>query len=117
MRTVVGRSWTGIVVLALLVAVLSIGCPQPETATLRVLNVTGKTIVAVYCVPRDSETWGSNLLSESLPTGYYIDITGFDPGAYDVLAVFADDSDVDGRANLKGGETYTWNVLLSMPSG
>src|SRR5690554_451324 len=118
MRTVVGRSWTGILVLAVLVAVWSTGCPQPaQTATLRLLNVTGKTIDAVYCVPSGSGAWGGNHLTASLPTGYYMDITGFSPGAYDILAVFSDGSDIDWRTDLEAGETYTWNVYLSCPSG
>jgi len=118
MRRIVSTTWMGMGATALLVAVFTAGCPTPgPTATLRVLNTTSKGIVAVYCTPTTSDTWGDNLIVGTINAGESLDITGFEPGEYDVLAVFDDESEVDEDLTLVADQTTTWNVLLSLPSG
>lgn len=117
MRKNTRLAWVGIGLIAVLAAVLSVGCP-PRTATVRVWNTTDKTIVEFYCTPTTDPFWGDNLISSNIAPGEQRDVRGFTPGDYDMLAVFADDSEADRfDVTLDAGEVFTWNVLLSLPSG
>jgi hypothetical protein len=108
----------GILLLALYIAVSSSGCPPPETTTLRILNTTAKTVVGVYCTPETDDSWGSNLLNGNLLAGQSVDIEGFRPGEYDMLAAFADGTEFRQISiTFRPNEVYTWNLLLSTPSG
>ena len=61
--------------------------PAPQTATLRLLNESSATIVAVYFTSCDESTWGSNRLaaSESIAPGALRSWT-VQPGCYDFRA-------------------------------
>lgn len=119
MRRSMTLGWVGMQVTTLLSVLLTVGCPPAqETATLRVLNTTAKTVTAVYCTPTTDDSWGPNLIFEALGPGESVDITGFVPGEYDMLAVFADATEVDWLdINFDPGEIQTWNLLFSTPSG
>lgn len=117
MRRFMSAAWLGTVLLAVVITLSSTGCPG-NRATLRVDNTTSKTIDAVYCTPTSDDSWGPNLINTNIPAGTARDIGGFTPDQYDILAVFTDDTEAENDdVAFSAGETYTWNVLLSIPSG
>lgn len=117
MRKFMSAAWLGTGLLAVAITLSSTGCPG-NRATLRVDNNTSKAIDGIYCTPTSDDSWGPNLINSTIAAGTTRDIGGFSPDQYDILAVFTDDTEAEiSNVAFVAGETYTWNVLLSLPSG
>ena len=79
--------------------------PAPQTGTIRLLNESSATIVAVYFTSCDESTWGSNRLaaSESIAPGALRSWT-VQPGCYDFRA-------------STGSKTASWYDRDLVPGG
>jgi len=87
-----------------------------DGASLTFRNDTGLLICALFMIPSDSADWGLNQLSQPLPSGQEITISGIPAASYDVKLHDCDGNIVSWVVDIELTDDVAGSVQLNPPS-
>lgn len=83
--------------------------------TLEVNNLSGVTIEALFISPVESDTWGENVLVDTIPAGNSTVLEGLSPGWYDLRAVDSTEETIEALFQVELTDSNVWEVVGKAP--